>query len=94
MSPSSTVIARPPVPSASRTAGAPASAVNTHGLRLMPARIAQTRGSSPLSTTQPCGRVTLVTMALTSASWSTVSMPCMPEVVGRDVGDDRDVVVR
>ncbi len=44
----------------------------------MPVRIAQTRGSSPLSTTQPCGRVTLVTMALTSASWSTVSMPCMP----------------
>ena len=32
------------------------------------------------------------TTDFTSASWSRVSMPCMPEVVGADVGDDRDVV--
>ena len=44
----------------------------------MPARIDHTRGSSPLSTTHPEGRVTRVTMALTSASWSTVSMPWRP----------------
>ena len=43
-----------------------------------PARIAHARGSSPLSTTHPAGLVARVTMALTSASWSTVSMPCRP----------------
>ena len=75
---SRTVMARPPASIDSRSAGSSARRENTHGLALVPARMAQTRGSSPLSTAQPPGRVALVTMALTSASWSTVSMPCRP----------------
>ena len=59
-------------------AGASERRVNTHGLALLPLRMAHTRGSSPLSTTQPRGLVAFVTIALTSASWSTVSMPCWP----------------
>ena len=46
-------MARPPAVSASRTAGALGSDVKTHGRARMPVRIAQTRGSSPLSTTHP-----------------------------------------
>ena len=38
-------------------------------------RIASTRGSSAFSTTHPSGRVMRVTVAFTSASWSTVEMP-------------------
>ena len=78
MSPSKTVMARPPASRDSRTAGESARSVNTHGLARVPARMAHTRGSSPLSTAQPPGFVARVTIALTSASWSTVSIPCSP----------------
>ena len=71
-----TVIARPWWLSASRSAGDSGSRLNTNGRPDEPARIAITRGSSPLRTVQPDGLVTWVTIALTSASWSTVSMPC------------------
>ncbi len=73
-----TVRARPPWVSASRSAGDSASSEKTKGRPGEPARIASTRGSSPFSTVQPDGLVTCVTIALTSASWSTVSMPCWP----------------
>ena len=43
-------MARPPAVSDSRRAGESGSAVKTHGLGLDAVRIAQTRGSSPLST--------------------------------------------
>ena len=76
--PSITVIARPPCVSDSRSAGDSASSENTNGRPGDPARMARTRGSSPFSTVQPDGLVTCVTIAFTSASWSTVSMPCCP----------------
>ncbi len=69
---------RPPELMDSHRAGDAGSRLKAHGLALMPKRMAQTRGSSPLSTTQPWGLVTVVTIALTSASWSRVSMPCRP----------------
>ena len=75
---SRTVIARPPSPKASRMAGELASREKTHGMAGEPVRIAQTRGSSPLSTVHPSGRVARVMMALTSASWSMVSTPWRP----------------
>ena len=69
---------RPPELMDSHRAGDAGSRLKAHGLALMRKRMAQTRGSSPLSTTQPWGFVTVVTIALTSASWSRVSMPCRP----------------
>jgi len=59
-------------------AGESGSRLNTHGRALIPKRMAQTRGSSPFRTTHPAGLVIFVTIALTSASWSTVSMPWSP----------------
>ena len=95
MSPSSTVMARPP----SFEHGAQRRRVGVEGeharpARRLPSRIAKVRGSSPLSTTQPLGRVMRVMTALTSASWSTVSTPCSPRWSALHVGDHRDVVVR
>ena len=76
--PSITVVARPPWPSTSRIAGESGSRENTHGWAWMTCRIAKTRGSSALSTAQPPLRVMCGTTALTSASWSSVSMPWSP----------------
>ena len=76
--PSITVVARPPVLSTSRIAGESGSRENTHGWALITLRIAKTRGSSAFSTAQPSLRVIRGTTALTSASWSRVSMPCRP----------------
>ncbi len=73
-----TVVTRPPRSSASRTAGPSGSRVKTQTRARVVARIACTRGSSALSTAQPSLRVIRATTALTSASWSTVSMPCSP----------------
>ena len=78
MSPSISVTARPPSSSTFRSAGDSGSREKTHTLAVTPSRMAKVRGSSPLSTTQPRDRVTRVTTAFTSASWSTVSMPCCP----------------
>ena len=76
--PSITVVARPPSLSVSRIAGESGSRPNTHGCALITPRIAKTRGSSALSTAQPLLRVIRGTTDFTSASWSTVSMPCRP----------------
>ena len=59
-------------------AGELGSRENTQGCAWVTLRIAKTRGSSPLSTAQPRRRVIRGTTALTSASWSRVSMPCWP----------------
>jgi len=66
--PSSTVVARPPASIASRIPGEFESRENTHTFARVPVRIASVRGSSALSTHQPCGRVMWVMTALTSAS--------------------------
>ena len=76
MSPSRTVIARPPPASASRSAGWRGSNEKSQGRPDAVRRIASTRGSSAFSTAQPLGRVILVIVAFTSASWSTVGIPC------------------
>ena len=73
-----TVVARPPSPSTSRTAGESGSREKTQTCDLTTHRIDSTRGSSALSTAQPSGAVIRGTTALTSASWSRVSMPCRP----------------
>ena len=76
--PSMTVVARPPCESTSRRPGEVGSRENTQGLAGVVRRIANTRGSSALSTAQPDFLVIRGTTPLTSASWSTVSMPCRP----------------
>ena len=76
--PSMTVVARPPSLRVSRIAGESGSRLKTHGRALITPRIAKTRGSSALSTAHPSLRVIRGTTDLTSASWSTVSMPCRP----------------
>ena len=76
--PSITVVARPPAPSTSRIAGESGSREKIHGRARITPRIAKTRGSSALRTDQPDLRVIRGTTALTSASWSTVSIPCIP----------------
>ena len=76
--PSMTVVARPPASRTSRIAGEDGSRENTHGWATIVGRIARTRGSSPFRTAQPPLRVILGTTPLTSASWSSVSMPCSP----------------
>ena len=73
-----TVVARPPWASTSRRAGESGSRENSHGCARVVACIASTRGSSALSTAQPDFLVIRGTTPLTSASWSTVSMPCSP----------------
>ena len=73
-----TVVARPWPLSTSRSAGESESRENTHGRAGVVSRIAKTRGSSALSTAQPDFLVIRGTTPLTSASWSTVSMPCRP----------------
>ena len=78
MKPSMTVNALPRAARTSRMQGALGSRVNATSWAGVPTRIAHTRGSSPLSTHQPEGRVTFVMIALTSASWSTVLMPPLP----------------
>ncbi len=76
--PSITVVARPPCESTSRRPGESGSRENTQGRAGVVRRMAKTRGSSALSTAQPDFFVIRGTTALTSASWSTVSMPCIP----------------
>ena len=90
--PSRTVIARPPRSSDSRIAGASDRSVKTHGLALVPLRIAHTRGSSPLSTAQPRGLGGLRDDGLDLGELVDGVDPLHAQVVGRDVGDDADVV--
>ena len=59
-------------------AGESGSREKTHGLALVTARMASTRGSSALRTAQPSLRVICGTTDFTSASWSTVSIPWRP----------------
>ncbi len=76
--PPSTVVTRPPPERTLRPDGDSGSRVNTHVRALTPSRIPNVRGSSALSTHQPSGLVILVMTALTSASWSRVSIPSAP----------------
>ena len=76
--PSSTVVTRPPASSTTRADGESGSMVNTQTWARVPSRMAKVRGSSAFSTQTPVGLVILVITALTSASWSRVSMPPRP----------------
>ncbi len=76
--PSMTVVTRPPALRMSRTAGESGSREKTQGCARITWRMANTRGSSAFSTAHPLRRVMCGTTALTSASWSRVSMPWRP----------------
>ena len=76
--PSRSVVIRPPSDRTLRPEGESGSRVNTQIWALVPSRIANVRGSSALSTHQPSGLVIFVMTALTSASWSRVSIPSIP----------------
>ena len=58
--------------------GAPLEAEKPYDVARVERRISQTRGSSALSTAQPSRFVMRTTVPLTSASSSSVSMPCRP----------------
>ena len=76
----------------SRIAGESGSRENTHGWALITARIAKTRGSSALRTAHPLLRVIRGDDRLHLGELVDGVDALQAQVVGGDVGDDRDVV--